>query len=223
MAERVGAGQVPHGSKRTLHHRQHAGQAASLGRGPDGHSGDHHVVTAATILAHVDFLDRTIAALTAEIDARTSAFTSVYELLLPVPGLERVSIDVIVAQTGADMTRFPSQCRRPCFMGRRRAGHPRVRRQAPRVVVPSYSPLAQEGHQSSTPSAKTTLGGSPAPTAERAVGMLMQWVRGECLQPAPDVLQASAPIQLAPKPSIEEQVVGSQADKRRGLDARRPG
>jgi transposase len=32
----------------------------------------------------------------------------VYKLLLPVPGLERLTIDVIVAETGADMTRFPS-------------------------------------------------------------------------------------------------------------------
>ena len=31
-----------------------------------------------------------------------------YNLLLPVPGLERSTIDVIVAETGADMGRFPS-------------------------------------------------------------------------------------------------------------------
>ncbi len=31
-----------------------------------------------------------------------------YKLLLPVPGLERPTIDVIVAETGADMSRFPS-------------------------------------------------------------------------------------------------------------------
>ena len=73
-----------------------------------GHFAEHHAVTAANILAHVDFLDRTIVALTSEIDARTAAFAPVYELLLPVPGLGRVSIDIIVAETGADMARFPS-------------------------------------------------------------------------------------------------------------------
>jgi transposase len=74
----------------------------------EGHFGAHHAVAAQRILAHLDFLDTTIAALTEQIDARTGAFQPVYELLLPVPGLERPSIDVIVAETGADMTRFPT-------------------------------------------------------------------------------------------------------------------
>lgn len=73
-----------------------------------GHFGAHHAVAAQRILGHLDFLDETIAALTVQIDVRTAAFASVYELLLPVPGLDRASIDVIVAETGADMTRFPT-------------------------------------------------------------------------------------------------------------------
>jgi transposase len=73
-----------------------------------GHFGAHHAVAAERILGHLDFLDVTIGALTAQIDARTASFDSVYKLLLPVPGLERPSIDVIVAETGADMSRFPS-------------------------------------------------------------------------------------------------------------------
>jgi transposase len=73
-----------------------------------GHFGNHHAVAARRILGHVDFLDETIAALTAQIDVRTAAFAPVYELLLPVPGLDRVTIDVVVAETGADMTRFPT-------------------------------------------------------------------------------------------------------------------
>jgi transposase len=73
-----------------------------------GHFGPHHAVAAERILGHLDFLDVTIGALTAQIDARTASFDSVYKLLLPVPGLERPTIDVIVAETGADMNRFPS-------------------------------------------------------------------------------------------------------------------
>jgi transposase len=71
-----------------------------------GHCGPHHAVAAERILGHLDFLDTTIGALTAQIDARTASFDSVYKLLLPVPGLERPTIDVIVAETGADMSRF---------------------------------------------------------------------------------------------------------------------
>lgn len=73
-----------------------------------GHFGAHHAVAARRILGHLDFLNETIAALSDQINSRTAAFEPVYELLLPVPGLDRLSIDVIVAETGADMTRFPT-------------------------------------------------------------------------------------------------------------------
>jgi transposase len=74
----------------------------------DGHFGAHHAIAARRILGHLDFLDETIAALTHQVDTRTAPFDPVYKLLLPVPGLDRPSIDVIVAETGADMTRFPT-------------------------------------------------------------------------------------------------------------------
>ena len=73
-----------------------------------GHFGAHHAVAARRILAHLDFLDDTIGALTEQIDVRTAAFAPVYTLLLPVPGFERLTIDAVVAETGADMSRFPS-------------------------------------------------------------------------------------------------------------------
>lgn len=73
-----------------------------------GHFGSHHAVACRRILAHLDFLDETIAALTEQIDARTTAFEAVYKSLLPVPGFDRLTIDVIIAETGADMTSFPT-------------------------------------------------------------------------------------------------------------------
>jgi transposase len=73
-----------------------------------GHFGPHHAAAARRILDHVDFLDASIVALTQQIDARTEAHRSVYELLLPVPGFNRLLVDTIIAETGADMRRFPS-------------------------------------------------------------------------------------------------------------------
>ena len=73
-----------------------------------GHFGAHHAVAARRILDHLDFLGETIAALSAQIDLRTAVFGAVYDLLLPVPGLDRLTIDVIIAETGADMNRFPT-------------------------------------------------------------------------------------------------------------------
>ena len=73
-----------------------------------GHFGPHHAVACRRILAHLDFLDETIRALTEQVNARTAAFDAVYKSLLPVPGFDRLTIDVIIAETGADMTRFPT-------------------------------------------------------------------------------------------------------------------
>jgi transposase len=73
-----------------------------------GHFGTHHAVACRRILAHLDFLNDTIGALSEQIDARTAAFEAVYTSLLPVPGFDRLTIDVIIAETGADMTRFPT-------------------------------------------------------------------------------------------------------------------
>jgi transposase len=81
---------------------------AALAEALTGHFGAHHAVACRRILAHLDFLDESIAALTEQIDQRTAAFESVYTSLLPVPGFDRLTIDVIVAETGADMTRFPT-------------------------------------------------------------------------------------------------------------------
>jgi transposase len=81
---------------------------AALTEALTGHFGPHHAVACRRILAHLDFLEDTIGALTAQIDARTAAFEAVYKLLLPVPGFDRLTIDVIIAETGADMSRFPT-------------------------------------------------------------------------------------------------------------------
>jgi len=81
---------------------------AALAEALTGRFGAHHAVACRRILAHLDFLNESIAALTEQIDARTAAFEPVYTSLLPVPGFDRLTIDVIVAETGADMTRFPT-------------------------------------------------------------------------------------------------------------------
>jgi len=73
-----------------------------------GRFGSHHAVACRRILAHLDFLNESIAALSEQIDARTAAFAAVYTALLPVPGLDRLTVDVIIAETGADMSRFPT-------------------------------------------------------------------------------------------------------------------
>jgi transposase len=74
-----------------------------------GHFGAHHAIVAARILAHLDFLDDTIAELDREVGARVAGrYQQAARLLAEVPGLERRSVEVIIAETGADMSCFPS-------------------------------------------------------------------------------------------------------------------
>jgi transposase len=73
-----------------------------------GHFGPQHAVAARRILDHVDFLDASIATLTEQINTRTEPYERIFQLLLLVPGFDRLSIDTIIAETGADMSRFPS-------------------------------------------------------------------------------------------------------------------
>jgi transposase len=84
----------------------------------DGHFGAHHAVTAARILAHLDFLDATIAELDAQIAGRVAAdYQPAARLLREVPGIDRAAAEVIIAETGADMSRFPSPAHLAAWAG----------------------------------------------------------------------------------------------------------
>ncbi|MGE5286624.1 MAG: IS110 family transposase [Micromonosporaceae bacterium] len=83
-----------------------------------GHFGDHHAIAAARILAHLDFLDAAISELDAQIAARVAeGYQSAARLLREVPGIDRASAEVIIAETGADMSRFPSPAQLASWAG----------------------------------------------------------------------------------------------------------
>jgi len=73
-----------------------------------GHFGAHHAAVARRILDHIDFLDASITQLTEQVDVRTAPYEAARELLLEVPGFDRLTIDTVIAETGADMRRFPT-------------------------------------------------------------------------------------------------------------------
>ncbi len=68
----------------------------------------HHGVVARQILDHIAFLDASIARLTAEIVERTTPFEPAIELLCGIPGWGRRTAEVFIAETGGDMSAFPS-------------------------------------------------------------------------------------------------------------------
>jgi transposase len=73
-----------------------------------GHFSAYHGAVARVILDHIAFLDKAIAHLDQEIVDRLVPFRAVVELLLTIPGVAQHTAEVIVAETGADMSRFPT-------------------------------------------------------------------------------------------------------------------
>jgi transposase len=70
---------------------------------------DHlHAVWIGAILAHLDFLDEQIASLTEAIGEQIAPFAKAVELLCTIPGVQRRTAEVIIAEIGVDMSIFPT-------------------------------------------------------------------------------------------------------------------
>jgi transposase len=70
---------------------------------------DHlHAVWIGAILAHLDFLDEQIASLTEAIGEQIAPFEKAVELLCTIPGVQRRTAEVIIAEIGVDMSIFPT-------------------------------------------------------------------------------------------------------------------
>jgi transposase len=73
-----------------------------------GRFGEHHAVVARAILDHIDFLDASIVTLDDAIAELLRPFEPAIALLTAIPGWGRVTAEVFLAETGADMTKFPT-------------------------------------------------------------------------------------------------------------------
>jgi transposase len=67
-----------------------------------------HALLIGAILAHLDFLDEQIERLTEAIGAQIAPFERAVELLCTIPGVQRRTAEVIVAEIGIDMSVFPT-------------------------------------------------------------------------------------------------------------------
>src|SRR5215203_165534 len=80
----------------------------ALRKALEGRFGEHHALLVSHLLSHIEYLDETIAALSAEIEERLRPFESKRELLCTIPGVAERTAEVILAEFGPDMERFPS-------------------------------------------------------------------------------------------------------------------
>ena len=77
-----------------------------LQRALTGNFTDHHARLCTKMLAHIDELTATVAELTGEIDAEITPLQQARERLTSIPGVSNRVAEVIIAETGANMTRF---------------------------------------------------------------------------------------------------------------------
>ena len=79
-----------------------------LRRALHGRFRPHHAFLIEQVFAKIDFLDETLDRLTAEIDRRLGPFEPMLAALDTIPGVDRIGAISMVAETGGDMSRFPS-------------------------------------------------------------------------------------------------------------------
>lgn len=74
----------------------------------DGRFREHHALLVSHLLAHVEYLDQTITELSEEVEERMRPFERQRELLCTIPGVAERTAEVIIAELGPDMSRFPT-------------------------------------------------------------------------------------------------------------------
>jgi transposase len=78
---------------------------------------DHHGLLVAQILAHIDYLDETIATLSERIEQVIAPFSTQRELLETIPGIGRTAAQVLIAELGVDMSVFPTSAHLASWAG----------------------------------------------------------------------------------------------------------
>jgi transposase len=80
----------------------------ALRRALEGRFSTHHALLVSHLLSHIEYLDETIASLSGEIEERLVPLEHKRELLCTIPGVAERTAEVILAELGPDMSRFPS-------------------------------------------------------------------------------------------------------------------
>ncbi|MFF0149186.1 transposase [Amycolatopsis sulphurea] len=97
----------------------HGHETVRVTRGPTaltGNFGEHHAFLCRIHLQRIDQLSTAIVALSARIEEEMRPFARQLEQLASIPGVGQATAEVIIAETGGDMTRFRT-ARASCFVG----------------------------------------------------------------------------------------------------------
>lgn len=67
-----------------------------------------HAIIIGRILAHIDYLDEAISELSTAIEEQIAPLAAAVDALCTIPGIQRRTAEVIIAETGGDMSAFPT-------------------------------------------------------------------------------------------------------------------
>jgi len=82
-----------------------------------GHFDDHHALIVGQLLARIAATERAIADLDAHLEQAMAPWAHEIDLLTTIPGVGRLVAWTFIAETGGDMSRFPSPAHLPSWAG----------------------------------------------------------------------------------------------------------
>jgi transposase len=148
------------------------GKRPALRAALSGRFRPHHAFIVGQLLPHLDYVDEAIAALSTEIESRLAPLADQVARLDSIPGINRRTAEVILAEVGVDMKAFPSaeeQRLAGSLPPRPAASRPQEGSGRPRACPPTDRlPCVRRRH--GLPRARERLLRSPAPTARHAPG-----------------------------------------------------
>jgi transposase len=117
---------------------------------------EHHGLLVAQMLAHVDFLESSIADTYGQVEVLLRPVVDVVELVMTIPGVGRRVAEVLIAEVGLDMTVFPTAAQLASWSGicpgnnasggKRRAGRTRHGSMWLRIALTEAAQAAARTH-----------------------------------------------------------------------------
>jgi transposase len=109
-----------------------------------GRFNEFHAVMTGELLAHIDYFDAATARLDEQIDRLMAPFAEARDRFDTIPGIGKRNAEIIVAEIGIDMTRFPDTST-PRLVGRAVSGQQRISRETQTGHDPFREPVAHLG------------------------------------------------------------------------------
>jgi transposase len=109
MIEALIAGETDPQTLAALAHWRIKASPGELEAALRGRVTEHHRFVLRLLLRHIDAIDAAIAAIDHEVEANIAPFRIAIEILSTIPGVGKLGAEVIAAEIGLDMGRFPSE------------------------------------------------------------------------------------------------------------------